>query len=186
MRTDAARNRDHLLATAQAMVAAGEEPTLNELARRAGVGVATVYRHFADVTALMAAVMEAQLAQLGAVLDRAAAEEDPAAGLRALFVDVLALEMEHPMIARLVHEPHPAVAEHFAKLQAAAGALVRRAKRERALRAGVTAEDVCRLLLGVHAAASSGPDPAAAARKYADIVLAGLRPPAPSMRTRDG
>jgi AcrR family transcriptional regulator len=179
MRTDAARNRDHLLATAQAMVAAGEEPTLNELARRAGVGVATVYRHFSDVTALMAAVMETQLAQMGAVLDRAAAEEDPAAGLRVLFMDVLALEMKHPMIVRLVHAPHPAVAQHFAKLQAAAGALVRRARQARALRAGVTAEDVCRLLLGVHAAASCGPDPPTAARRYAEVVLAGLRPPAP-------
>lgn len=179
MRTDAARNRDHLLATAQAMAAQGEEVTLNELARRAGVGVATVYRHFADVTALMVAVMETELARLGELVDRAAAEEDPAAGLRALFVDVLALEMEHPLIARLVHAPHPAVAQHFAKLQAAAEAIVRRAKRARALRAGVTAEDVCRLLLGVHAAASCGPDPTTAARRYADIVLAGLRPPSP-------
>jgi AcrR family transcriptional regulator len=179
MRTDAARNRDHLLATAQAMVAVGEEPTLNELARRAGVGVATVYRHFPDATALMAAVMETELAQLGATLDRAAAEEDPAAGLRALFVDVLALEMEHPLIARLVHAPHPAVAQHFAKLQAAAEALVRRAKRAKALRPGVSAEDVCRLLQGVHAAAIGSPEPTAAARRYADIVLSGLCPPTP-------
>lgn len=170
MRTDAARNREHLLATARTMVAAGEEPALNELARRAGVGVATVYRHFADVTAVMAAVMEPELAQLGTLLDRAAASEDP---LRALFVDVLALEMKHPMIARLVHAPHPAVAEHFAKLQTAAEAIVRRAKRAKALRANVTAEDVCQLLLGVRAAAGSD---AAAARKYAEIVLAGLRP----------
>lgn len=179
MRIDAARNRDHLLATAQAMVAAGEEPTLNDLARRAGVGVATVYRHFPDVTALMAAVMETQLAQLGAILDRAAAEEDAAAGLRALFLDVLALEVKHPLIARLVHSPHPAVAPQFAKLQAAAAAIVRRARRAKALRPGVTAEDVCRLLQGVHAAAIGGPDPPTAARRYADVVLSGLRPPSP-------
>jgi AcrR family transcriptional regulator len=178
MRTDAARNRDHLIATAQAMAALGEEPTLNELARRAGVGVATVYRHFADATALIAAVMETQLAQLGALLERAVAKPDPGAGLRALFVDVLSLEMKHPMVARLVHAPHPAVAQHFAKLQAAADVLVRRAKRAKALRTDVTAADVCRLLLGVHAAALHGPDPAGAARRYADIVLAGMHPPA--------
>lgn len=184
MRTDAARNRAHLLSTAQAMAAAGEEPTLNELARRAGVGVATVYRHFADVTALRVALMESQLAQLDALLEGAAAEQDPAAGLRALFVGVLALEMKHPMIAHLVHAPHPAVAQHFAKLQAAAGALVRRAKRGNAVRAGVTAADVCCLLLGVHAAASGSPNPDVAARKYADIVLAGLRPETTSSPAR--
>lgn len=177
MRLDAERNRTHLLATARAMAeetGGGEPPALNELARRAGVGVATVYRHFADADELAVTLMEEPLRALGTLLDRAVAEEDAAAALRALFHDVLALEMEHPMVARLVHAPPAVVAHPFAKLQAAADALVLRAKRARVLRAGVSADDVCHLLLGVHAAARDAPDPRAAARKYADIVLAGL------------
>jgi hypothetical protein len=90
---------------------------------------------------------------------------------------VLALEMEHPMVARLVHASPAGIAHHLAKLEAAAGALVRRAKRAHVLRAGVSADDVCRLLLGVHAASRAAPDPRTAARKYADIVLAGLLEP---------
>jgi AcrR family transcriptional regulator len=177
MRLDAERNRTHLLATARAMAeetGGGEPPALNELARRAGVGVATVYRHFADADALAITLMEEPLRALGALLDRAVAEEDAAEALRALFHEVLALEMEHPMVARLVHAPPPVVADHLAKLQTAAGALVRRAKRAHVLRAGVSADDVCHLLLGIHAAAHAAPDPRAAARKYADILLAGL------------
>lgn len=182
MRTDAARNRAHLLTTAQQMAVDGEAPTLNALARRAGVGVATVYRHFADPTALTVAMLEPVLAQLAVVLERATQKPDPAVGLRTLFLEVLALEMQHPMIARLVHSPHPAVEHHFAKLQATADALVQRAKRAKALRAGITAEDVCRLLLGIHAATRGAPNPPSAARKYADIVLAGICAPASASR----
>ncbi len=180
MRLDAERNRTHLLATARAMAeetSGGEPPALNELARRAGVGVATVYRHFADADALAVTLMEEPLGALGALLDRAVAEADAASALRALFHDVLALEMEHPMVARLVHAPPAAMADHVAKLQTAAELVVRRAKRMRVLRAGVSADDVCHLLLGVHAAARAASDPRAAARKYADVVLAGLLEP---------
>jgi len=155
-------------------VEAGQTLTLNELARRAGVGVATVYRHFPSVNALLVAVMQAQLVQLDRLLERAAAEPDPAAGLQALFLSVLELEVKHPLLVQVVASPDPTVAEHMVKLQATAEAIVKRVRKAKALRAGVSAEDVCHLLLGVHAAALHAPEPAASARKLAKIVLAGL------------
>jgi AcrR family transcriptional regulator len=75
-RADRARNRDHIIATARDAFAradkAGEALSMNELARTAGVGVATLYRHFPTRDALAAAVYESKLDQLtGRVLSQA-------------------------------------------------------------------------------------------------------------------
>jgi hypothetical protein len=61
---------------------------------------------------------------------------------------------------------------------------VARARRAKLIRASVSGEDLRRLLLGVHAAALAGDHAADAARRYADIVLAGLAPPGPRKLVR--
>ena len=87
-RADARRNRERLLATARAAFAAGdpESTSLEGVARDAGVGVGTLYRHFPTREALVAAVFEAELAALG---DEAAqlAEDHPADVALRLWMD---------------------------------------------------------------------------------------------------
>ena len=178
MRNDAQRNREHLLATARTMTRDGVPPTHNELAREAGVGVATVYRHFPDSDAMMTALMDAPLADLVAVVERARAEGRPEDALRRLFLDALELEIANPMVAHLVHAPEttsPEAQRVLATLADGSRAVMARARRARLVRPGFTGEDLCRLLLGIESAARGASDPAAVARRYAEVVLAGLR-----------
>lgn len=70
LRADALANRQKVLESARLLFAQeGPEVSLNEVARRAGVGVATLYRHFPDRNALVAAVYANELAELGAAAD---------------------------------------------------------------------------------------------------------------------
>src|SRR5690606_41241090 len=79
LRSDAARSRARILEAAHGCERA--DLRLNEVARRAGVGVGTVYRHFPTVEALTAALAEGAVRRLGALARDAAAEGDPARGL---------------------------------------------------------------------------------------------------------
>src|SRR5690349_5321136 len=66
-RADARRNRERLLAAAAAAFAAHDEPvSLEEVARAAGVGIGTLYRHFPTRQALIEAVYRAELAEVSA------------------------------------------------------------------------------------------------------------------------
>jgi AcrR family transcriptional regulator len=83
VRKDVARNRARLLEAADKLVAdSGLELSLNELAKRAGVGVGTVYRHFADKEAVLSALFEHRLDAIADVFRAADEFEDPIEGLR--------------------------------------------------------------------------------------------------------
>src|SRR5919201_5326161 len=79
LRADALRNREHVLAAARAVfVEQGADAPLDDIARRAGVGIATLYRRFPDRDALMRAVVLDVLSRVGAEAARAL-EDDPTA-----------------------------------------------------------------------------------------------------------
>jgi AcrR family transcriptional regulator len=78
IRKDVARNRGLLTQSAEAMFAErGTEVTLEEIARHAGVGVATAYRHFASRQALIEAMLESRVGQFLAVLHECESIADP-------------------------------------------------------------------------------------------------------------
>jgi AcrR family transcriptional regulator len=82
LRRDAERNRRLILdAAAEAFAEEGLHVTLDEIARRAGVGVGTVYRRFADKESLIDALFEDRVAEVVAVAEEALGHEDPWAGL---------------------------------------------------------------------------------------------------------
>src|SRR6201994_2154777 len=81
LRADARRNRDALLRAAA--FAAGSDPTLEKIARDAGVGIGTLYRHFPTREALVEAVYRTELAAVCAAADGLLAEHPPAVALRA-------------------------------------------------------------------------------------------------------
>src|ERR1700710_2006963 len=93
-RADAERNRARLLETAKAAFAEkGSGASLDEIARIAGVGAGTLYRHFPTRDALVAAVYRNETEQLVAAADRLAETHPPVAALREwllLFVDYMA------------------------------------------------------------------------------------------------
>ena len=80
-RADAARNRERLLAAAKAVFSAGgPEASLEAVARRAGVGIGTLYRHFPTRETLFEAVYRREVDELAALAE--ASDADPAAALR--------------------------------------------------------------------------------------------------------
>src|SRR5271155_943623 len=105
-RSDAQKNRAHLLSVARAMMKAGEiTPSFNVMAKRAGVGVGTVYRHFADHQALLGGLAEGHLAEIEALTASVRAEKDPLAAIELLLRGTMALELKSPVIAQLLASP---------------------------------------------------------------------------------
>jgi AcrR family transcriptional regulator len=178
-RRDARRNREKLIAAAQAVFAAADGPvSLESVARRAGVGIGTLYRHFptreALVDAVYASELDAVAASVGHLLDRLPAD----AALRAwmdryaTFVatkrgmsDTLRAGFASGRIAPPTRE----------RVTTAVAAILERGAEEGSLRADVDPEDVTTMLLGVFFATAPDGLPGAAARPL-DLIVDALRP----------
>lgn len=178
-RRDAIANRDRILAAArEVFVERGPNAPLDEIARRAGTGIATLYRHFPDRAALALAVVEAAVhAATAAVRAATAAEPDPFAALRRYVHEALDLGVAAVIPTLLDTVPHVDPA-----LTAEGGALlddlVRSAQVAGLLRPDVTVGDlgtlVVRLSRPLPGGLPAGVE-AALAHRHADIVLDGLR-----------
>src|SRR6185436_6544187 len=95
LRADAARNRARLLVAAKEVFAArGLDATMDEVARRAGVGVGTAYRRFRNRDDLIAALFEERLDDFMRLLDEALADADPWAGLRGFLERSMEMQAE--------------------------------------------------------------------------------------------
>src|ERR1700685_1744474 len=93
-RADAERNRERILEVAkQAFTRSGADASLDDIAKQAGVGPGTLYRHFPTREELLKAVYRAELEKLAAAEQKFAQTMPPVAALRAwllLFVDAIA------------------------------------------------------------------------------------------------
>lgn len=108
MRADAQRNRKAVLAAAEALYAEeGVQVSLNEIARRAGTGNATVYRHFPTREALLAEVYIAHLERYCALAEDAARADDPAGALRDCVLATCALQASNRGLADLLASLRP-------------------------------------------------------------------------------
>jgi AcrR family transcriptional regulator len=184
-RADARRNHERLLAAAGAAFAerGTDDVPLEEIARRAGVGIGTLYRHFPTRQALLEAVYRDQVDALGALAAKLLRAESPGAALAewvsalvgfgrtkrsltAALVEVLGKDSRLPGSSRAV-------------LAGATDALLERAQRAGAARPGVRGTDVLRLAHGVSMTADFGQDPGQADRMLG-LVLGGLLGPAGS------
>jgi len=88
-RKDVARNRERLLAAANEVFAQrGADATLNDIARQAGLGNATAYRHFANKQELLAALLEDRFGQVLAIFQHADTLDDPREALESLLYEL--------------------------------------------------------------------------------------------------
>ncbi len=188
-RADAERNRVRLLETAKAAFAEkGSSASLDEIARTAGVGAGTLYRHFPTRDALVAAVYRNETEQLVAAADHLAETHPPVTALREwllLFVDYMATK--HGMYEALnsiVGGTSDLYSASTAQVKQAITKLVDRAVASGDIRLDLDPLDLLRALAGV-ANISSGPDGKQAAKRMVDILIAGIRtrrkPSAPSV-----
>jgi AcrR family transcriptional regulator len=178
-RADAQRNRVRLLETAKAAFAEkGPGASLDEIARTAGVGAGTLYRHFPTRDALIEAVYRNETEQLTAAATRLAETHPPTSALREwllLFVDYMATK--HGMYEALnsivggTSELYSASTE---QMKRAIGKLVDRAVASGDIGVDIEPLDLLRALAGV-ANMSAGPDGKQAARRMVDILIAGLQ-----------
>jgi AcrR family transcriptional regulator len=179
LRADAQRNLERVLDAAAGLFAErGCDVSVDEIARRAGVGHATVFRRFPTKDALIAAVVSKQIRELSAYLEEALAGEDAGEAFRGFVWHAGELHARdrglHEGFSRCVGERE--VAEAKAELNARIEQLIRRAQEAGAVRADVAADDVSSLVGSAIRGASDSEDPELW-RRYVEVVLDGLRPP---------
>lgn len=178
LRADAVRSRERILE-----VAKGRDATdlrLNDIARDAGVGVGTVYRHFPNVRALIEALSVESLRRLGEAADAAGREPDPLVALRAFLGDALALQLaDSGLQAVLVDleraDPvmHNECAAARATVHAGFDAVLARAQAAGVVRSDLSAAQLQRLVCGVEHAVRLGSP--ADRPVLLDVLVAGIR-----------
>lgn len=180
LRTDARRNRDTIVATARAVFGEqGLDAALDEIAKRAGVGSATLYRRFPTRRALVAAVFADRMISYAEAVEEALANPDPWLGFRDYVLFVCRLQATDRGLADLLVMSVPGEAElERTRDRAYRGfvELVDRAGAAGALRPDFTPDDLVLVLMAnagvVHRTAATAPD---AWERFAAFVLDGLR-----------
>ena len=178
-RADAQRNRDGLLEAAKAAFGeVGAEASLDEIARRAGVGIGTLYRHFPTREAVVEAVYRREVQQLADAAPRLIDALSPAEALRAwmrLFIDYIAAKkVIAPALKSLVGGGSALYADSGARINEAMALLVERARASGDIRHNADSADLLRALVGF-AYVNSAPDWEASARRLIDLLIDGLR-----------
>lgn len=151
LRADAERNRERILAAAADLFAQrGLAVPLEEVARVAGVGVATLYRRFPTRTDLAIAVFERNMAAYSEAVDTALANPSAVEGFRGLIFDLCALQAADPGRRALLTTAFPAsslIEQRAAEAVEKMGQLVERAHAAGGLRPDVGVGDVVVMLL---------------------------------------
>ncbi len=153
-RADAVRNHERVLDAAKAVFSAGgPDASLEAVARRAGVGIGTLYRHFPTREALFEAVYRREVEQLVDLAQQLKADVAPADALRRwLHSTVAFVATKKGMVAALAlaaHSPSELYAYSFERLTKAVGALLDRAVAAGEIRADISPEDLIRALVGM-------------------------------------
>jgi AcrR family transcriptional regulator len=153
-RADAVRNRERVLEAAKAVFSAGgPDASLEAVARRAGVGIGTLYRHFPTRESLFEAVYRREVQQLVELAEQLKSEAAPVDALRRwLRSNVELVATKKGMLAALaltVHGSSELYAHTFDRLTKAVGALLDRAVAASEIRSDISPEDLLRALVGM-------------------------------------
>jgi len=179
-RADAQRNRERILEVAkEAFTRSGASASLDDIAKEAGVGAGTLYRHFPTRDALLEAVYRTEVEKLAAAEQKFAQAMTTVEALRSwmlLFVDYIATkQIIAPALNTFVGGPSKLYEGSRAKIKGAIDSLVKRAIKSGEIRRDLEPFDLLRALIGVSNVAS-GPDWQQSARRLVDILISGSRP----------
>ncbi|MCX4695439.1 TetR/AcrR family transcriptional regulator [Streptomyces sp. NBC_01408] len=180
LRKDAARNWERIVAVARDLVDEGTPLQLNDVARRASLGVGTVYRHFPTAEALLETVATPCLEALAAHGERALADDDPRRALAdflARTIEAQVTDASLPAVAAAPTDALPRTTELKRTLRSVGAQLLGRAREAGVVRSDLTSDDLVPLMCGIAYAANVHGDPAArreTARRYLAVLLEGL------------
>ncbi|MDY7088483.1 MAG: TetR/AcrR family transcriptional regulator [Actinomycetota bacterium] len=185
LRKDAAQNRRHIVEVARRYVDQGKPLQLNDVARTASIGVATVYRHFPTPEALLETVALPALEELARRAGQALTEPDPWTALHDFLGAAIETMLADPAVPP-VFAAATTVLEHTGDLRrglvTAFAQLLSRAHAAGVIDPAVTEADMAPLMCGVAYAATvhnalSPAEQAATGLRYLDLLLTGLRRP---------
>ena len=178
-RADAQQNRVRILVVAkEAFAKSGAMASLDDIAKQAGVGPGTLYRHFPSRKDLLEAVYQAAAEKLATAATDFAATLPPVDALRAwmmMFVDYVAeKQIIAPALTALVDNPQKVYEASYGQIWDAVRGLVKRAVQSGDIREDLDAVDLLRALVGVASVGASA-NWQQSARKLVDILILGSR-----------
>ncbi|WP_405798118.1 TetR/AcrR family transcriptional regulator [Streptomyces sp. NBC_01506] len=179
-RSDARDNRERILAVARTTFAEhGLDVAMREIARRAGVGPATVYRHFPTKEALVTEVFTEQMATCTALVDEGLADPDPWRGFCRVIETACEMHARDRGFAAAFVAAFPHAVDFATNRDQALAdlaELARRAKAAGKLRPDFVLEDLVMVLMANTGIRTTSPAAAAAAsRRFAALLLQGMR-----------
>ena len=185
-RADARRNYDRLLSAALAVFAehGADDASLEEIARRAGVGIGTLYRHFPTRQALLEAVYRDQVEALRARADELRESDSPADALAAWLRALVSFSStKHSLTSALLEtlgKDSELLSSCSMVICGAAETLLTRAQQAGVVRADADPLDVIRLVHAVNIATQRGPTDPGQTDRMLGLILDGLRPQPPA------
>ncbi|WP_131772424.1 MULTISPECIES: TetR/AcrR family transcriptional regulator [Protofrankia] len=182
MRSHARRNRERILAVArEAMTSQDDEISLNEVARRAGVGIGTLFRHFASREALLEALVHDRTTAICAEADRLLESEAPGTALITWLSDLVAYVATYRGVAAALlngsRDARSALHRSCKNVDNAAAALLTRAQRAGEVRADIGVDEVIALVSAIAWVREQAPERAGQLEALMSIIATGLRLP---------
>lgn len=180
MRADAKRNYDRIVEVAREVFREqGYDASLDEVARRAGVGPGTLYRHFPNRDALLDAIMQSWVDRVDEAAEKALTHEgSPRELLLAWFEEYVRLISLHKggpaKITSAMGDPDSPILTKCQVLTRASDRVVQRLREEGVLKDGVESLQLCRLVGGVATVADQSDLDEAAVRPLLEVVADGL------------
>lgn len=181
-RADAVRNREALIDAAKAaFTEAGPDVSLEEIARRAGVGIGTLYRHFPTRDAVIEAVYRRDVDQLADAAAGLLARHAPLEAMRLwleLSIDYLnTKKLIAPALGTFRGDSAALMAHSGSRLVETIARLLEAAQASGAVRADIRPGDLVQALAGI-AYNTSAPGWCESARRLIGIIIAGIKSPA--------
>ena len=179
-RSDAQRNRARILEVAkEAFTRFGADASLDDIAKQAGVGAGTLYRHFPTRDALIEAVYRSEVEKLAGAARKMAETMPPMEALRSwmlLLIDYIgAKHIIAPALNSLVGGPARLYEDSRSLIQGAIDELVKGAKKSGEVRTDIDATDLLRAMIGI-SHVGTGHDWQQSAKRLVEILIAGSRP----------
>ncbi|WP_300609267.1 TetR/AcrR family transcriptional regulator [Trebonia sp.] len=177
MRADAAKNREHILAVAREALREAGDASMIGIARRAGVGPGTLYRHFPSREALIAAVYKEDVERLVRLVPRLLAEHAPLDALRAWFRTLADFVQLKRGLGEALQSPvQEEVTSAYAPVVSAVGELIAACAADGSMREGLDPEDVL-VVMSFMTRVRPAPAAAAQADRAMELAINGLRQP---------